>query len=45
MLLTIISLVGLLVLGLGLWFLIEFVRYVASGQYELDQRLRSIMRR
>ncbi len=45
MLLTIISFLGLLVLGWGLWFLIEFVRYVASGRYELDQRLRSIMRR
>ena len=45
MFLTILGLLALLVVGLGLWFLIEFIRYVLSGQYELDQRLQSIARR
>jgi hypothetical protein len=32
-------------LGLyGLWFVIEFVRYLASGEYALDKRLRKISR-
>ncbi len=45
MLITILGLLALLVFALGLWFLIEFIRYVRSGQYELDQRLQSIARR
>ena len=45
MFLTILGLLALLVLSLGVWFLIEFIRYITSGQYELDQRLQSIVRR
>ncbi len=45
MFITILSLLALLVFALGLWFLIEFIRYIASGRYELDQRLQSIARR
>ena len=26
----------------ALWFVIEFVRYIFSGEYELDKRLRDI---
>jgi hypothetical protein len=30
-------------LGLyGLWFLVESVRYVVSGEYEVDKRLRKV---
>jgi hypothetical protein len=36
--------IALLVLGWALWFLIEFIRYVVSGEYELDKRLRNISR-
>jgi hypothetical protein len=45
MFLTILSLLALLVFALGLWFLIAFIRYVASGRYELDRRLQAIARR
>lgn len=36
--------IALLVLGWALWFLIEFIRYVVSGEYELDKRLRNVSR-
>ena len=36
--------IALFVLGWGLWFLIEFIRYVVSGEYELDKRLRNVSR-
>ena len=26
----------------ALWFIVRLVRYIGSGQYELDQRLRDI---
>ena len=26
----------------ALWFVIEFVRYIFSGEYELDKRLRDV---
>ncbi len=45
MFLTVLSLLAILVFVLGLWFLIEFIRYVASGRYELDRRLQAIARR
>ncbi len=35
-------LVALLVLGWAVWFLIEFLRYTLSGEYEMDKRLRDI---
>jgi hypothetical protein len=36
--------IALLLLGWALWFLIEFIRYVVSGEYELDKRLRNVSR-
>jgi hypothetical protein len=36
--------IALLLLGWALWFLIEFIRYIVSGEYELDKRLRNISR-
>lgn len=45
MFLTVLGFLALLVLALGLWFLIAFIRYVASGRYELDRRLQTIARR
>ena len=37
-------LLAFLILGWAIWFLIEFIRYVRSGEYEIDQRLRKIVR-
>lgn len=37
-------LIATLVLGWAIWFLIEFIRYVASGEYEMDKRLRNSQR-
>jgi hypothetical protein len=28
--------------GWAVWFVVEFVRYLASGEYEIDQRLRQL---
>ncbi len=36
--------IALPLLGWALWFLIEFIRYIVSGEYELDKRLRNISR-
>jgi hypothetical protein len=38
----IVILIGLPVSTWALWFVIEFVRYTFSGEYELDKRLRDI---
>lgn len=35
-------LLGVPVLGYGLWFLAGLLRYVRSGEYETDQRLTEI---
>jgi hypothetical protein len=41
--LTIIGfLIALLIFGWAIWFLFEFICYVASGEYEIDERLREI---
>lgn len=41
--LTIIGiLIAMLILGWAVWFVIEFIRYVRSGEYEMDKRLRDI---
>ncbi len=37
-------LVALLILGWAVWFVIEFLRYTLSGEYEMDKRLRDICR-
>ena len=39
MLTTMFTLIVLLTLGWAILFVIEFVRYLTSGQYELDRRL------
>jgi hypothetical protein len=39
---TLLLIIGI-PLGLyGLWFLGESIRYVASGEYEVDERLRKV---
>jgi len=38
-------LIAALLLGWALWFLIELVRYIASGEYEMDQRLQAVRRK
>ncbi len=43
--LTLISiLAAILVSGWAIWFVIELIRYIVSGEYEVDQRLRNIGR-
>jgi len=43
--LTLIAiLVAILVFGWAIWFVIELIRYIVSGEYEMDQRLRNIGR-
>ena len=37
-------LIGLLVLLWAIWFLIGFVRYLRSGDYDVDKRLQDISR-
>jgi hypothetical protein len=37
-------LIATLVLGWAVWSVIELIRYVVSGEYEVDQRLRDISR-
>ena len=39
-----IALVALLVLGWAIWFIIGFLRYVLSGDYDVDRRLDNISR-
>jgi len=41
--------IALLIIGIplglyGLWFVFEFIRYIASGEYEVDKRLRKVTR-
>ena len=36
------ALIALLVLGWAVWFVIGLLRYVLSGDYEVDKRLDSI---
>ena len=40
----ILTLLALGILGWGIWFVIEFVRYIATGEYETDKRLHDIRR-
>jgi hypothetical protein len=39
-----ILLLAALVLGYAGWFLFEFIRYLRSGQYDIDQRIRDVTR-
>lgn len=32
----------LLILGWAVWFVIEWLRYILSGEYNIDKRLRDI---
>ena len=41
--LTLIAiLIALGFLSWGVWFVIEFIRYLVTGEYETDKRLRNI---
>lgn len=35
-------LIAMLIAGWAIWFVIELIRYVSSGEYEIDKRLREI---
>lgn len=35
-------LIAMLIAGWAIWFFIEFIRYIFSGEYEIDKRLREI---
>ena len=36
------SIIALALLSWALWFLLEFLRYLISGEYEIHKRLRDI---
>ena len=38
------ALIALLVLGWAVWFVVGLVRYVRSGDYDVDKRLQNIGR-
>jgi hypothetical protein len=38
------ALIAILVLGWAIWFIVGLVRYVASGDYDVDKRLENISR-
>ncbi|GER78886.1 MAG: hypothetical protein HZC39_13435 [Chloroflexi bacterium] len=40
----IVLLIAALFLGWAVWFVIAMIRYIASGQYDVDKRLRDICR-
>ncbi len=43
--LTLIAiLIAAMLLGWAIWFVIELVRYLVTGEYEMDQRLKNIGR-
>ena len=35
-------LISILILVWAIWFIVRFIQYVGSGEYEMDQRLRDI---
>jgi hypothetical protein len=35
-------LIALLILGWAIWFLIGLIRYIRSGDYDVDKRLQNI---
>ncbi len=39
---TVLTIIAIPVLGWAIWFVIESIRYIASGEYEMDKRLREI---
>jgi len=36
------TLIGLVIFGWAIWFVIDLIRYVSTGEYEIDKRLREI---
>lgn len=38
----VLIIIAVLIIGWAVWFIIEYIRYIASGEYEIDQRLRKI---
>ena len=40
--LTALIILAILIGGWAIWFLFEFIRYVASGEYATDKRLRDV---
>jgi len=38
------SILAILILIWAVWFVVRFIQYIASGEYEVDQRLRNIRR-
>ncbi len=41
---TLLVLIAMLALAWFVWFLIEFIRYMVSGEYEIDIRLNNLKR-
>jgi len=39
---SLIILIALLIIGWAVWFVIELIRYITSGEYEMDKRLKDI---
>ena len=37
-------LLAAIVLGCGGWYLYEFIRYITSGEYDIDKRIRETTR-
>ena len=37
-------LIALLILCWAFWFVMEFVRYIVTGEYEMDRRLKQFKR-
>ncbi len=37
-------LIAALVVGWAIWFAIELIRYISTGEYDVDKRLRDISR-
>lgn len=37
-------LLSALILGYAIWFLFELARYLLSGQYDIDRRIREVTR-
>ena len=40
----ILTLFALIILAWVIWYVIEFVRYITTGEYETDKRLHDIRR-
>ncbi len=38
------AILAALIFGGGVWYLIEFIRYMRSGQYDIDKRFRELSR-